>query len=234
MYVGLLLKRLNFDVLPAESGLEVLKLVKLTEPDLIILDLNMVTVDGFHVLKFLKEDKQTAHIPVIIASVDADKKTIERCTQMGCFDYLTKPIKIAMLHESIQNCFLAPKGIKRNHLRIPCNIKTETTYQGKQITLYSETLSEGGLYLRKQKPLPVGTRIPLILHLPGRGTVTVSGEVIYIKELFGDLLKLSPGMALAFREISAEDSRIIKKFIEDGLARDLLDDQEETVIYDLD
>ncbi len=46
MYMGILLKRMGFTVIPAEDGLEVLKLLKIVEPDVIMLDIRLGTMDG--------------------------------------------------------------------------------------------------------------------------------------------------------------------------------------------
>ena len=46
MYFSLLLKRLGFDVIPAENGLEAVKLIKVTEPNLVMLDIRLPGMDG--------------------------------------------------------------------------------------------------------------------------------------------------------------------------------------------
>jgi len=61
MYIGLLLKRFGFKVIPAENGLEVLKLVKLIESDVVMLDVHMQMLDGLSVLRHIKGDKRVSH-----------------------------------------------------------------------------------------------------------------------------------------------------------------------------
>src|SRR5512140_3092109 len=105
--------------MPAESGLEVLRLLKLSSADLVILDVHMKVMDGLTALRAIKEDKHTSQVPVIMVSHDSDRETIDKCNAMGCYDYLTKPLKIAELHESLQRCFFAHSGTSRKYLRIP-------------------------------------------------------------------------------------------------------------------
>jgi CheY-like chemotaxis protein len=95
MYVGLLLKRMNYKVIQACDGVECLKVLKLTEPDAILLDLHMSPVDGLKILQHVKNDPQTASIPVIMVSNDANPDSVKKCTDLGAYDYLTKPVKIA-------------------------------------------------------------------------------------------------------------------------------------------
>jgi uncharacterized protein (TIGR02266 family) len=230
MYIGLLLKRMEFTVIPAENGIEALRLVKLLEPDVVILDVHMEMMDGVTVLRHMKEDKQTSRIPVIMASTDSNKQIIEQCKSLGCFDYLLKPVKLEKLHDCIQKCFFGSMGTNRNFLRALYNRKVEVTYQENHHKLYAENLSEGGIYLRKKDPLPVGSEVEVTLSLKDKDTITLKGVVIYIKELFGDFLKLPPGMAIEFKGLSEDDYKLLRNYIKNLMAEDIIDDQDETVI----
>jgi CheY-like chemotaxis protein len=226
MYLGLLLRRLESKVMPAESGLEVLRLLKLSGADLVILDVHMKVMDGFTALRHIKEDKQTAHIPVIMVSHDSSGEMIDKCRQLGCFDYLTKPLKIDRLHESLQRCFFANAGTSRKYLRVPLNVKVALTHNGDEYTLYTETLSEGGMYVIKEEPLPVGSEVSVKCDLGDRGVIRVKGKVIYTKKLFGDFLTLPPGMAIKFEELTETDAGVIKRCIEDIMAGGIIDGQD--------
>jgi CheY-like chemotaxis protein len=230
MYLGLLLKRFGFKVIPAENGLEVLKLVKLVESDVVMLDVHMQMLDGFSVLRHIKGDKRVAHTPVIMVSSDSSRETIEKCKSNGCFDYLLKPIKIDKLHSSLQLCFFSHMGTNRKNMRTCFNKKVFVDCAGQAYELFSETLSEGGVYLRKEDPFPVGTEVAVMLQLQNGQQLTLMGEVIYIKKLFGDFLTLPPGMAIQFRNISEDDSRLLKGHIENLIAEDILEGQGERII----
>jgi len=223
MYLGLLLKRFDFKVMPAESGLEVLRLLKLSNADLVILDVHMKVMDGLTALRVIKEDKQTAQVPVIMVSYDSGGEMMDKCKELGCYDYLTKPLKIGGLHESIQRCFFARKGTSRKYLRVPFSGKVVLSHQGAEYALYTETLSEGGMYVIKEDPLPVGSEVAVKCDLGERGEVRAKGNVIYTKKLFGDFLTLPPGMAIQFQGLSEEDAGAIKFFIEDIMAREAFD-----------
>lgn len=223
MYLGLLLKRFDFKVMPAENGLEVLRLLKLSTADLVILDFHMKVMDGLTALRAIREDRQTAQMPVIMVSYDADVETMDKCRELGCYDYLTKPLKIDQLHKSLQRCFFACKGTSRKYLRAPFNGKVVLTHQGTEYALYTETLSEGGMYVIKEDPLPVGSEVVVKCDLGERGEVSAKGNVIYTKKLFGDLLTLPPGMAIKFQGLTEEDACSLKFFIEDLMAREIFD-----------
>lgn len=226
MYLGLLLRRFELKVMPAENGLEVLRLLKLSMTDLVILDVHMKVMDGFTTLRHIKEDRETAHIPVIMVSYDSDVEMVDRCRGLGCFDYLTKPLKIDRLHDSLQRCFFAHSGTSRRYLRVPFNNKVVITHQGTDHQLYTETLSEGGMYVIKEEPLPVGSEVLVRCDLGERGVILVKGNIIYTKKLFGDFLTLPPGMAIRFQELTDDDARAIKLCIEDLMAKEVFDNHD--------
>jgi CheY-like chemotaxis protein len=230
MYIGILLKRLDFKVMPVENGIEVLKFLKLSEPDLVILDINMKPMDGLTVLKHIKEDKQTSRIPVIMISVDISRETVEKCKDLGCFDYLTKPLKIDKLHNSLERCFFSHMGTNGRHLRADYNKKVEVTYEGKQYELYAENLSERGIFLRRQEPFPVGSQVDVKFYLGSKESIQLKGIIIYTKILFGDYLTLPPGMAIEFKGLTEDNAKALKFYIEDLIAKDILDGQEEKAI----
>lgn len=230
MYVGLLLKRLKYKIVPASDGLECLKLLKLTEPDAILLDLHMQPLDGLKILQHVKDDAQTASIPVIMVSNDANPESMKRCMKLGAYDYLTKPLKIERLHNVLEACFFSHKGTNRKHLREKFIRKLKVYCGGKEYEYYAETLSEGGIYLRTQEPLPIGTDLAITLRLDEALSLGTKGRVIYTKKINEDFLNVPPGMAIQFKGLTERDKLILKDYVADLLAKDLLESQEEHVI----
>ena len=70
-------------------------------PDVILLDINLPGISGFQVLKILREDPVTAHIPVLAISANAMPRDIEKGLEAGFFRYLTKPIKVNEFMEAL-------------------------------------------------------------------------------------------------------------------------------------
>lgn len=71
-------------------------------PDLILLDLHLPDLDGEKVLRKLKENPKTAHIPVVILSADATKRQIKTLKQIGAVEYLTKAIDLEDLYRVLE------------------------------------------------------------------------------------------------------------------------------------
>lgn len=63
-------------------------------PDVILMDINLPGISGIEVMKILRKNPATAHIPIIALSANAMLRDIEKGLESGFFRYLTKPIKI--------------------------------------------------------------------------------------------------------------------------------------------
>jgi CheY-like chemotaxis protein len=59
---------------------------------LVLLDLNLPVLDGFQVLKRMKSDDRTKHIPVIMVTSSDDTQDVSKCYELGCSVFLTKPL----------------------------------------------------------------------------------------------------------------------------------------------
>lgn len=218
--LGLLLKRLGFRVIPAEDGEAALRMAKTSQPHLILLDVNMTPTGGITVLRRLKQDALTAHIPVIFLSSISDTETMQTCKDMGCSDYLLKPLRIRELYEAMENCFCFRDGLRRRHLRANFVKKVSLSHEGKHYDLFSENLSVGGIYVRKNVPLRVGSKVDMLLPLDDT-TMHLSGRVIYTRELFADSFDLPPGMAIEFTGLTGPNHTILSAYIEKLLTHDI-------------
>jgi CheY-like chemotaxis protein len=73
-----------------------------SQPILLLLDINMPRVDGVEVLKQIKSDPSTALVPVIMLTTTDDPREIQRCYELGCSVYITKPVDYQAFVEAIK------------------------------------------------------------------------------------------------------------------------------------
>jgi CheY-like chemotaxis protein len=71
-------------------------------PVLVLLDLNMPVMDGYQVLKIMKEDERTKRIPVVILTTTDDPREVTSCYELGCNIYITKPVDYDNFTEAIR------------------------------------------------------------------------------------------------------------------------------------
>lgn len=83
-------KNEGYDLVKAMDGAMGLELAKSTTPDFILLDIIMPKMDGFSVLKTLKEDAVTKNIPVMLLTNLGQDEDVQRGKQLGAVGYLVK------------------------------------------------------------------------------------------------------------------------------------------------
>ena len=101
--VDRLLTRLpNIRLIPAMKGNLALELVREHQPDLVLLDLHLPDLHGREVLLALQSDPATAGIPIVVLSADATPAQFERLLAEGASGYLTKPIDVETLLDTLR------------------------------------------------------------------------------------------------------------------------------------
>jgi signal transduction histidine kinase/AmiR/NasT family two-component response regulator len=90
----LIARRPDIRLLSAMDGNRGIEIALASLPDVILLDINLPGISGIQVLKILRADPATAHIPVVALSANAIPRDIEKGLAAGFFRYLTKPIRV--------------------------------------------------------------------------------------------------------------------------------------------
>ena len=85
------LQRSGFNVTTAENGRVALDLLKQHGFDLVLLDIIMPELNGFHTLEFIKADPKLRHLPVIMLTALDEVDSTVRCIEAGAEDYVPKP-----------------------------------------------------------------------------------------------------------------------------------------------
>jgi PAS domain S-box-containing protein len=93
--------RPHIRLLPVMQGGLALDLARQQRPDVILLDVHLPDIDGGEVLRRLKEDASTRDIPVIMISADATERQVSRLRDAGARAYLTKPIRVRDLLDTL-------------------------------------------------------------------------------------------------------------------------------------
>lgn len=91
------LERKGFDVIIAIDGEEAVNKATAETPDLILMDMSLPVLDGWEATRMIKENNDTASIPVIGLSAHAMAGDREKGLASGCNDYDTKPVEFERL-----------------------------------------------------------------------------------------------------------------------------------------
>ena len=118
------LKRVGLDneIRLFKNGKEILDFLSGTEINdaqsyLILLDIRMPKVNGIEVLKEIKDDKQWAKIPVIMLTTTDDPEEISTCHQLGCNNYIVKPVDYEKFIDAIKSLGLFLKVVEMPTLK---------------------------------------------------------------------------------------------------------------------
>ena len=84
----------NIRLLTAVNGNIGIEIARASQPEVILMDINLPGISGIQALKILREDPVTAHIPVLAISANAMPRDIKKGLEAGFFRYLTKPIVV--------------------------------------------------------------------------------------------------------------------------------------------
>jgi CheY-like chemotaxis protein len=84
------LEREGFSIFIARDGAEAIKMLKDLVPDMILLDLMMPKVNGFEVLKYIKNENRLKFVPVLILTNSGQGEDIEKGIALGATGYLVK------------------------------------------------------------------------------------------------------------------------------------------------
>jgi len=114
----------SYQIRAVKSGGEVLDACRLQPlPDLVLLDIMMPDMDGYEALKLLKNDPVTKNIPVVFVTGKSDETDEQHGLDLGAVDYLTKPVKPAIVLSRIKNHL----ELKQHRDNLEALVKQRTT-----------------------------------------------------------------------------------------------------------
>jgi signal transduction histidine kinase/ligand-binding sensor domain-containing protein/DNA-binding response OmpR family regulator len=107
----------SYHITEAQNGAVAIDILKDTEIDLIVSDIMMPLKDGVSLLREVKNDVNTSHIPVILLTAKTDIKTKLESSEFGADLYFEKPIDLHLLQLSIQNVFTQYQKLKEHYAK---------------------------------------------------------------------------------------------------------------------
>jgi CheY-like chemotaxis protein len=102
-----LLEAWGFQVLEARDGREALASAGRDNPDAILLDLQMPRLDGFAVVRQLREDRRFSATPTVAVTASAQNEARDKALRAGFDAYVTKPVDFRLLRGEIERLLAA-------------------------------------------------------------------------------------------------------------------------------
>jgi len=100
-FVAFSLKAVGYKVVTANDGMEAMELLPHTKFDLVITDLNMPNVDGYQLVKYLRDDEEYKTVPIIILSSEKEDEDKELAFELGASAYVVKPFNPEVIQKEV-------------------------------------------------------------------------------------------------------------------------------------
>ncbi len=188
----------GYEIIKCDNGEDAINLAIKSSPDLILLDIQLPTIDGFEVCRMIKEKALTQKIPVIMLTARTDDEDIIQGLESGADDYITKPfrpkilmarVKAALRRKSSEipkdNNVLNTHGISIDHDRHEVRLNEENI----QLSVTEFAILE---YLGTN-PGYVYSRNQIINRVKGNGYAvterSVDVQILGIRKKLGDFGK---------------------------------------------
>ena len=206
------LEREGYSIIGCESGEEAIEQLKISRPDLIILDLMLPGIDGYEVAKEVRSHSETKDIPIIMLTAKGEESDEVIGLELGADDYITKPFSPRILSARVKAIFRRKaKKTENTEGTIIIDemsidpVRFEVKISGKPLKL---TYTEFSLlnYLAK-KPGWVFSRYQIVDALKGEDYVvterSVDVQVVGLRKKlgeYGSLIETVRGVGYRFRE----------------------------------
>jgi len=211
-----ILRDVGFEVESAGDGSEAIAKMRAARPDLVVLDLMMPGVDGWGVLRHLRDVADPP--PVVVMTARSDYGTFARGVKEGAAAYVFKPFRFHELVATCQRVLLAggkkPEPItheRRRDQRRTLMVEVNVLSRDKHPIALGElvNLSHSGAQVDLGVPLQPGAHVRVAFHVPGGGvTLSLEGEVQWRQDA-------ARGFAhgLAFRNLTPDDERQLQDLL---------------------
>jgi two-component system, sensor histidine kinase and response regulator len=91
----------NYETFQAENGAIAIDFARKVQPDLVICDIMMPEIDGYEVLKIMRQTPSTSTVPIIFLTAKTTKEDVRKGMEIGADDYITKPFTIEELLKAV-------------------------------------------------------------------------------------------------------------------------------------
>jgi two-component system cell cycle response regulator DivK len=92
----------GYTLVEAVNAMQALEILESTQPNLILMDINMPDMDGYSLTAKIKKSPGLESIPIVALTANVMRGDRERSLEAGCDGYIQKPIDIDLLSEQIE------------------------------------------------------------------------------------------------------------------------------------
>jgi len=202
----------NLKVFAAASADEAREMAGVVQPDLVVLDYEMPGMTGAEVCHHLKNNPETAHIPVLIMSIRDDAEILRQCETAGAAGFLRKAEGREALLARVASTLGVPR---RRHVRVPCQFTVGINDNDNRVFSGEvENVSESGMFLTTERKFSTGMALRLRFTLPpSQSDIRLLGEVVRAEEIADN----THGFGIQFLEMDPASRDALQHFLDKSL-----------------
>lgn len=204
----------GYIVATVTSGDRALKRLQNYIPDLILLDIQMPGMDGFETCRKIKENPDTANIPIIFLTALSDDESIRKGFDLGAVDYITKPFREVEMLARV-----------KTHLQLRnfmAQLEQQVQERTADLTQALEKLRSSQMQLvQQEKMATLGNLVAGVAHEINNPLGFIGGNLSMLQECLVDLMEIFKGYREAYPEPSPQLAEAIQSVDLDFLLEDI-------------
>ena len=214
-YVELVVSRYGFETKGAGSAREALEKLAQERFDLVLAQENLPDMGWSDFCRKVGLELDRADVPVVVLSPDPSSFDDQGCQGIIVAGVRTRPISMRDLITVIQEYL--PYKNKRRGIRAHLAMKAMIHEGDEFVPCQVLNLSEGGVFVMKKDPLPMGRDVHLLLSPQDMETpLEVHGKVVYVVEKARG--KHPRGMGIQFGELKTDTREKLNRYLEDHVS----------------
>ncbi|MBI5886868.1 MAG: PilZ domain-containing protein [Deltaproteobacteria bacterium] len=186
-------------------------------PNLVLLDTRMPHYEGGECLVKFRQDKLLDIIKVVMIGDPEEAQILQDALKKGAQGIVHRPVNPTELYTTIHN-LIEPNP--RQSLRLRLIFKVGISSNSASNEYFATTLSDRGLFIRTNDPLPVGKDVKVHMDLPAARPFNLAGKVVYHTKANRDELQ-EPGMCILFEDADDKQAKELRRFIENCLTGEI-------------
>ncbi|HBO83552.1 MAG: hypothetical protein A2073_08645 [Deltaproteobacteria bacterium GWC2_42_11] len=198
------------------NGRKVINEIK-ANPDwahLLILDILMPEMDGFGVLKWIKENGMENKFPVlVITGAYEPSHVLERIKELGARGMMTKAFTPEQIVFRVNKLLFPDKTTMRQGQRVPITIPVDFSVGNDASTGFLINISENGMFLHTERELLPGTYVNLRFSLPGSERVINTRGIVKWRNYAGEGKSIFSGAGVNFVSLGQDEQDMIREFV---------------------
>ena len=214
-YVELVVDRYGYDIKGVSSAREALQLLAREPFDLLLAQETLPDMEWSDLSRKIRNDTNHSDVPVVVMCSDPAKFDGPGCQGVAAAQVRTRPVSMRDLIRVIQEYL--PYQNRRHGIRAPLAMKALIYQENKPVPCQVLNLSEGGVFVMRKNPFPIGREIHMLLPFPSADEpVEVFGKVAYVVETARG--KHPRGMGIQFHALEPGIRVMLHQYLEDHVS----------------